>query len=304
MMNRTEKNEKITKKIEKEKHKKENLEKKKRIVKILILVFIILSFLLYYMRFIEPKILVVKETKIENEKLPESFNGLKLVHFSDLHYKVTTEENELRNLIEKINRLKPDIVVFTGDLLDSNVTYTKEDYENLESELTKLNANIEKYYVLGEEDYKEKEQVKLIFKDANFIYLDNKSDIIYGSNNEKIQIVGLGSKEENDFQKEEALENLEQNLYTITIFHEPDRIDEVKNQNIDLVLAGHSHHNQINLPIISSLLTKDNAKTYKNSYYKINNIDFYINQGIGTDYNAKLRFMTFPTISFYRIVNN
>ena len=96
-------------------------------------------------------------------------------------------------------------------------------------------------------------------------------------------------------------EYLEQNnaVYKILLTHEPDIID---NTNIfDLVLAGHSHNSQINLPIIRDFTKIDGAKKYYLPYYKVNNTNLYISGGLGTS-NYKLRFLNKPSINFYRIV--
>lgn len=302
MTKRVEKNEKITKKIEK-KEKIEQIEKKgKKWLLILFLLLFLFFACFYYMRFIEPKQLRVKEIKLEYATFPESLSGLKLVHFSDLHYKTTIEEEDLKNLVNQINLLKPDIVVFTGDLLDKNISYTIEDYSTLSKNLEAIDIDISKYYVKGEEDYNNS-NLEIIMKDAGFISLNNTSDIIYGNEQEWIQINGLGSELEQDFDAEAAFTDLSNEIFTITLLHEPDTILELTNNHIDLALAGHSHNSQINIPVLKEIFQDENAMTYYQEYYRINQTDFYINSGIGTNYTLKLRLFNPPTINLYRIIH-
>ena len=70
----------------------------------------------------QPKQLEIIEYPIINESIPESFDGFKIVHFSDIHFGTTVNEKELESIVNKINLLKPDILVFTGDLFDNSVT--------------------------------------------------------------------------------------------------------------------------------------------------------------------------------------
>ena len=94
--------------------------KPRRMVKILFLVIIILFLLFLYARYINTSGLVVKETAIIDEAMNEAYNGLKIVQFSDIHYGRTTFQDDMEKLVQSINELNPDILIFTGDLFDSD----------------------------------------------------------------------------------------------------------------------------------------------------------------------------------------
>lgn len=275
------------------KYKKEKLIK--NIFKIIFLLLLLIFSLFYYMRFYEVKKIKVKEIKIEDKKITKEFNGLKLIHISDIHYLMTTEYKDLNKIVNKINYINPDILVITGDLLDKSITYTNKDYNSLIKLLNKINVNISKYYIKGDQDYKFKE-IEKIYNDSNFINLTNSQDNIYLSNNNYITIKGYGSSLKDDFKYKENSNN----NYTISLIHEPDNADLIKDSN--LILAGHSNNLQINIPIIKKIFIKDGCKKYYDNYYKVNNTKLYINSGIGTT-NFKLRLFNPPTINFYRLVN-
>nr|HOO68089.1 metallophosphoesterase [Bacilli bacterium] len=113
--------------------------------KVTIVFIILLILLLVYSFFIATKGLIIKEYKVEDNNLPNSFYGLKIVHFSDLYFDKSINENELSNIIDKINLTKPDIVIFSGDLLDKDTVYT-EDIENTIVEyLLKINSTYGNY---------------------------------------------------------------------------------------------------------------------------------------------------------------
>ena len=299
-MKRVEKNEEIAKEIEHEKKVKVYKSHAKTVIKVTLITMTLVFSFFYYIRFIEPSMLFVKETKIESSKIPKSLSGLKIVHFSDIHYKMTTNEQEIKKLVQKIQELKPDILVFTGDLLDEKIEYKEEDYKFLNEKLEEMEVSMSKYYVKGHTDYFT-EKTEQILNDANFISLNNNHDWIYGTNEEKIEIIGFGSSLQNDFDLEQ-INSISDDSYSITLFHEPDNITELKDKNIDLALAGHSHNNQIHIPILTNLIKVDGAKNYNNNYYQVNQTQLFITAGIGTS-NFRYRLFSPPTINLYRLVH-
>ena len=93
MPSRYEKNEKKRKKARKKKQRK-------FIKKFIIFLIIIIIGLIIWGKFGEPNILTIKEYKIESKDLPDSFNGVKIVHFSDIHYGTGFNEKRLKNLVK------------------------------------------------------------------------------------------------------------------------------------------------------------------------------------------------------------
>lgn len=292
----------MKKRIDKKDEIRKNEDKKNRkftLLKIILLIIIFGFSLLYYMRFIETNRLSVKEVKIESIKIPESLSGLKVAHISDLYYRSTIDKNYLKKLTKEINRLKPDVLVFTGDLLSDEIEYSKEDYKDLIYYFKKMDVN-NKYYVKGDNDYNNND-ISNILESSEFVFLNNKEDYIYGSDNLKIVIHGLGSFIRDDFKLNDAFVTNDETLFNIVLFHEPDNILELKDRNVDLVLAGHSLNNRINLPLIKDLFNVNGAIDYYDSYYNVNQTHLYVNAGLGTNEN-RLRLFTPPTINFYRIV--
>ena len=92
--------------------------------KIIFLVILIIATLFILLRYIGNMGIKVKEYKIINNNIG-NFYGLKIVHVTDLHYGMTNEK-KLKKLVKEINLTKPDIVLFTGDLVDKNTEYNKE----------------------------------------------------------------------------------------------------------------------------------------------------------------------------------
>ena len=106
--------------------------------KIIFLVILIIATLFILLRYIGNMGIKVKEYKIINNNIG-NFYGLKIVHVTDLHYGMTNEK-KLKKLVKEINLTKPDIVLFTGDLVDKNTEYNKEIDNILIENLKNINA--------------------------------------------------------------------------------------------------------------------------------------------------------------------
>ena len=282
MRTRQEKNKKIQDEITKEKHQK----RMKKIVKVISIILIISLTILSYGMFIGSRYTFVNEHKITDKKIPNSFHGLKIVQISDLLYP-SLKSNDLDKLTKKINELKPDILVFTGNIKRNNYELTKKDITTLNKFFNSLNSNIKKYAIYGNNDH---DNLKLIFENTNFLILDNQEDIIYNGENESIKIIGFKAK------KIDFSNITESNDYTICLLSNPDKITKVSN-TCQVVFSGETLGGEIKLPFTKGL---DNHTYYKN-YYLINQTKLYINNGLGNNYN--LRLFNHPSINFYRLTN-
>lgn len=271
--------------------------KKKHILRrIFFFIILLIALTVLYSRYIGTTGLIIKEYSIDCN-IPKSFNGLKIVHFSDFHYGRTTNIDSLKKLVSEINLTKPDIIVFTGDLIDKDIKSNNDEINNLKIELSKLESIYGKYYITGNHDIKN-EYYKEIFDYANFTNIDDNFDIIYSKDNESILLSGTNYNSDLNY-LDELFKN-ELPSYKINIMHTPDTLDNIKKYEYDLVLAGHSHNGQIVLPFYGALYTPTGAKNYYKPYYKIDNTDFYISSGIGTS-NYNFRLFNRPSFNLYRL---
>lgn len=273
----------------------------KRFIKIMMIIVILIICFLLYSRFIGTKGIITKEYSIINSNIPNSFYGYKIIQIGDIHYKVTTDKSDLNNIVKEINLLKPDIVIFSGDLFDSSMNYEKKDFDDLTNILKSIKVNIDKYYISGEEDLKF-DNLDTIMKDSNFKNLNDKYELIYNNSIEPILLVGSSSNYyENNIN--ETISNINSEpKYKILVMHEPDFIDKIDYSKFDLIIAGHSHGGEIILPFIGGIIKDKYASNYYKEYYKLGNTSIYISSGIGTS-KYKFRFSNKPSINLYRLRN-
>lgn len=274
-------------------------------VKITLLLIILISSTFLYSRYLGIKGLKVKEYAVIDSNIPNNFYGLKIIQISDIHYKVTTTKSDLEKMVKEINLLKPDIVVFTGDLLDSNIEYEEKDYNDLTKILKSIDCNIDKYAIKGEEDLNI-EKYETIISDSNFINLNDSYDLIYSDGIDPILLVGISSNYKNNHIKE-TIDNIYSEInteynYSILLLHEPDFINDINYSKFNLILAGHSHNGQVVLPFIGGIIKNKYSKVYFDEYYELGNSKFYISSGIGTT-KYKFRLLNKPSINLYRLRN-
>lgn len=235
--------------------------------------------------------------KIIFNHLHKSFDGLKIVQISDLHlgsfnyrYKV------LQKAVNIINNLHPDLIFFTGDLVN-NYAWELIGWENV---LEKLIAKKGKYAVLGNHDYgdysewdsnKEKQdnfnKIKQFYKKIDFKLLLNEAEVLK-INNEKIAIIGVENWGKPPFKAygdlQEAMNNVGGISFKILLSHDPTHWHEevINTTNIALTLTGHTHGMQLGFNYKNKSWSPIKYK-YQHwaGLYKHNNKYLYVNRGLG-----------------------
>ena len=285
---------------------KKEKEKKKggKLLSIFLLLVVIVVTIFLYAKYTGIKGLIVKEYRVKSEILTNNFSGLKIIHFSDLLYKSTVDKEDVKNLIKRINELKPDIVVFTGDLINKNAKINNEDIEFLEEELESISAKVGKYAIYGDEDYSI-ESYKTIMEKSKFKILNNSYDEIFYKNNESMFIIGLPSSLKEEIKLEDAFnfyKEDEKRKFIIVLVHDGKTIrflDE-STYEVDLVLGGHSLNGSIVIPYYGGIFIDDGAYKYYQEHYSKGITDIYISSGIGTN-KYPYRIFNKPSFNLYRL---
>ena len=260
---------------------KKNFDFKKLFI-IICSILVCVLLIIVYCRYKATSGLKIKEYKVTDSSLPQSFHGVKVVQLSDIYFGNTVNIKYLKQIVSSVNEIKPDIVVFTGDLIN------KEIDENTKNEiisvLNSIKYTIGKYAIKGDSD---NNLFNEIINSSGFSILDNSSLEIYYKGDTPI-LIGNG-----DFSSD---------LFSILLIHEPDQVNDLNN-SFNLVLSGHSLGGQINLPFIRRLFLPNGSKKYYSGYYNVNGNSLYVSSGIGTT-NFKYRFNNRPSVSLYRLTNH
>jgi predicted MPP superfamily phosphohydrolase len=264
------------------------------------IIILLVSLLYLYARYIEPNNLKANEYVINANSIPNTFNNFKIIQFSDLLYNNNYNEKKLDNLINKINDYNPDIVIFNGNLSDSEYTITDNDQKLLEEKLSNINSNIYKIAIYGKNDESYANTYQEIMNNSNFIILNNSSKYVFYKSNYPIEFTNI-----KDFNNIDSALLVDENIspcFYIFLLQQPDDIEQIltTNLNVDLLMSGYSLGGIINIPFVGPIIKKDGAKTYLNGYYKVDSYNLYVNNGIGTN-KYKIRLFNTPSINVYRL---
>jgi len=265
---------------------------------------IVIGLCLYvYSRYIEPELLVVHEEVVVSDKIKQTRTPLKIVQFSDTHLGKDYTLKNLKKVIDKINETKPDIIVFTGDLIDNNAKY--DEIDSVIKELSNLQAKMCKVAVYGNHDHggNGTKRYKIIMESSGFILLNNTSYKIDLGNNQKMNLIGIDDILLGNPDIAKATKSIKAKDYNLFISHAPDVADEMKIYPIDLQVSGHSHGGQVAIPFIGAPFTPPYAKKYIKGMYTISGNDrmkLYVNCGLGTS-QVRYRFLNVPEITVLRV---
>ncbi|MEA3497128.1 MAG: metallophosphoesterase [Bacteroidota bacterium] len=239
----------------------------------------------------------IKTTEVVCQNLPPAFEGFKIVQFSDTHFGSFKKENTFEEAINIINNLKPDIIVFTGDM----VNFTGREAKNQVKIFSKLNAKYGMYSILGNHDYadyilsytqdKKDNSISLLKKyqeQMGFSVLENQSKSIK-INNDSIEILGVGNWGTPPYKiygnLDKAMQNTAKSTFKILLSHDPEHWEyEIvpKNYDINLTLSGHTHGGQFGIDIGKFKCSPISLKyKYWSGLYKEKEKYLYVNTGLG-----------------------
>lgn len=275
----------------------------KGLINFIIIVIILIVGIIFYSKYVGTKGLIVKEYRVESNILTSNFSGIKIVHFSDMYYNSTFDKNDLTNLVDKINILKPDIVVFTGDLALPTTKLSEDDINILKEELSKIKAKIGKYAIYGDNDYSNEAYLD-IMDTSEFVILNNTYDEIYYDSYDPIYIVGLPSsiKEKTDLNTSFEFYKDDNRRFIVVLVHDGKTIKSIDDSNyeVDLILGGHSLGGYVQIPFYGGLIEDKSTYKYNEEYYKKGITNIYISSGLGTN-KYDFRLNNRPSFNLYRL---
>lgn len=243
-------------------------------------------------RYVEPNLLMVNRVKLPGPQL----NGpLKIVFFGDTHLGEFNKNDQLDRIVEKINAENADLVIFTGDLVGSTGDFSV-DPEEIAQSLAKIKATYGKVAVVGNHEYALLDEYNYqdLMNAADFeVLVDDWLDIPELN----IRILGLDDvyRGNPDLSlTDEAVDG----AYNILLTHEPDIVDKMDIDAIQLALAGHTHGGQISLPYLTEKILPANGKKYVKGLYALGSegqTSLFVTKGTGMT-KLPFRFMNVPEI--------
>jgi len=214
--------------------------------------------------------------------LPAQWNGLKLLHLSDVHAGIHMERDKMQEIVALANSLHPDLILQTGDMIDISQTYVPEYVRAFRD----LSAPLGVVTCLGNHDrYTGEAVVVKGVRDAGQIFLKNDVHVLERGG-AALALLGIDdphnwmADDPQDRDVDMAVRAAPDGVFRILLAHRPGAFDAAAPRGIQLTLAGHIHGGQIYLPVIGwsagRLITK-----YVMGQFQKGDSQLYVSRGIG-----------------------
>jgi predicted MPP superfamily phosphohydrolase len=204
------------------------------------------------------------------------------------------DADRLDKIVDSINKLEPDIVIYLGDLFDKPLTNspTATTQAELAELLQKIEAPLGKFAIYGDQDLQSvitKQVFDTIMKDADFEVLSDQNIKLTRQTQASVSLIALNNIINGDVDYEQAFHEISSDNYNLVISHTPDIIDEIVSYKADLLLSGHSLGQQFNLPLLNTITKMEGATNYYHGKTKVAQTLLDITNGLGTTgYDARL----------------
>ena len=226
--------------------------------------------------------------------------SLHILQLGDLHLERTTLRE--RKVLQRIKEIDPDLILFTGDVLNLSYLTDKVSQADAIWFFNQLSAPLGVYCVSGSPAVDSHEFLHELAKKTALQWLDNEV-VSPDTGPVKINLIGLTCTHNPDLD-EQALSSMEipQEGFNILLHHSPDLSPNASRFPIDLQLSGHTHGGQVRLPIIGALFTGSlYGKTFEAGRYLVNGMPLYITRGIGMEGSIapRVRFLCKPEMMVF-----
>ena len=221
-------------------------------------------------------------------RLPNAFDGFRIVQISDLHLEEYTEDFFLRQVIEQVNALNADMVLVTGDFVSRGPLGYEVAYAaagRCAQMLTGLTCK-QRYGVLGNHDQAVGPALITAHMEENGLPILNNRYVRIERHGEYFFLAGTTSASSGGFPNLFEAIPPSPDAPLILMAHEPDFFDSVlthpRGKFVDLMLSGHTHGGQVRLPFMRPLLLPPLGRIYVEGHFQTQNTQLYVNRGVGT----------------------
>ena len=231
-----------------------------------------------YARFIEPYRYEVSETDIFLRDLPERFEGFRITQLTDVHHSRLVGIEEVRRIVDLANLTKPDLIALTGDYTTSYRRYI----EPCAAALGELNAPEGVWAVLGNHDHYTDPELTTRALVRNRIAVLNNANTTLRRGSDVLQLSGIDDWSWAGTNWPRALYGLDQNRPTVLLSHQPRVLDFAESERVGLILSGHTHGGQIDLPLLGPPARFATAELkYAQGLFRRGETQLYVSRGTG-----------------------
>lgn len=225
----------------------------------------------------EPYMLSIEHTRIQLSRLPEAFDGFRVVQLSDVHHGPFSSREQIEQAVETANRLKPDIIALTGDYISKERHYAAPCAEML----GRLEARHGVYAVLGNHDHwTDAALITDLFRAEGIKVLINEG-MRFEQNGAAFWLAGVDDTMVGLEDIALALAGSSGNEMKLLLAHNPVVLRRAARAGVDLVLSGHTHGGQVAIRGERSASGRTRRRLLK-GLGRQGNTQIYVNRGLGT----------------------
>jgi predicted MPP superfamily phosphohydrolase len=220
----------------------------------------------------------ITETEVFLDRLPAAYDGLRIVHLTDIHHSLYTPIEDVARAVHLSNQLKPDLVALTGDY----VTLSPSFIWPVARALGRLRARLGVFAVLGNHDFQAGDSEVTSALRAQRIRVLRNTRIALRRRSSLLWIAGVDDLwwRAHDFKA--ALHGVPSHDAKILLCHNPVGIRAAAAFGVDLVLSGHTHGGQVKLPVVGSVFGRSKlGERFVEGWNCLNGTQIYISRGIG-----------------------
>lgn len=220
----------------------------------------------------------INNERIWLDALPIGFQGLRVVQISDIHHGLFLPKEWLSEAVRQANRLNPDIIALTGDF----VTYSRRNIGPATELLGRLRARYGVFAVLGNHDFRvDAEAITLALRRQNIDVLRNRHVTLWFGG-ESMYLAGVDDYGYGaDLRR--AMRGVPRDAATVLLAHNPRVIHLASRHGVSLILSGHTHGGQVNLPLLGTVYGRSPERLrYKIGWDRMGTTQIYVSRGIGT----------------------
>lgn len=248
---------------------------------------------------VEPRMVEIVETTVRVKGLAAGLQGFRICQITDVHHGGAISLEYIEKVVEEANNLAPDLVVLTGDYIDTGKKYMAPAIEALSG----LKARCGTIAILGNHDYIHARSYAEDVIASHGIPLLRNSHMYVEANGAALCVAGVADLLEDTPDAKEALKGVDPSIPRLLLSHHPDYAEDLPaSERVDLVLSGHTHGGQVRLPFgLAPVVPSNYGQKYSGGLVRLSSAtQVYVSRGIGVSL-IPVRFNCPPELTLIKL---
>ncbi len=236
---------------------------------------------------------------LHHPAVPEALSGFSVAQISDVHMGPWVKAHHVREIVALVDSFEPNLVALTGDY----VGYSKADIERCADALSTTSSPC--FAVLGNHDHwtDSVRSIAAYEASATITLLTNQRVRFEpGGGMPAVEVVGVDDLVTGNADAEAAFVGLDPGLFCLTLNHVPSYAQECASRGAHLILSGHTHNFQFNIPRLTNRVATTLGAQFFSGTYRLGDALLYINRGLGSA-TWPLRIRSLPELTLFTLAH-